>query len=287
MISRNNYYCLVSGLTELVIDQKKVAYSQVDFKSYLGDNLYKNDYRLVEILYLRYDIQNLLNLLFKNEKPFDERGLFSQETLEEIISTNEIEPSGDMPGTFYEFITHITICYKNEITIYPELDWENQFTAFYYDFALSFDNDFIKEWLLFEKAIHNVAAGINARNHEKSLNKEIIGAGEIAGAVRNAKAKDFGLSRDHDFVDRLLDGFENKNLLEREKEIDILKWEKLNDLTTFYYFSIEVVLAYTIKIGMLNRWQKLDKEAGEEMFNRLINELTSSYKFSKEFDVNG
>ncbi len=286
-MSRNSYYCLVSGLSELALDQKKIPFVQIDFRKYLKDNLYKVDYKLIELLYLRYDMQNMLNLLLEKDKPFDERALFTEEELQEIKSTKEIEISPGMPGSFYDFLLNFTICYKNEITLYEGLSWENQFTAYYYDFAINTDNDFLKEWLSFEKALHNVTAGINARNHEKDVNKEIIGKDEVANAILNVKAKDFGMGGDHAFVDRLLDAFDNNNLMEREQEIDLLKWEKLDELTTFFYFTIEVVLAYTIKIGMLERWQKLDKQAGQEMFDRLVNELTSSYEFSKEFDVNG
>jgi hypothetical protein len=287
MMSRNSYYCLVAGLTELFVDQKKAPYPQVDFKDLLADSLYQKDFDLACLIYLRYDIQNVLNLLQKKDKPFDERGVFNKEEIDEIISTKEIGLLNEMPGSFYEFILNITICFKNEITLYPGFDWENQFTTYYYDFAMTFNNEFIHEWFMFEKTLHNVAAGINARNHNKKTDKEIIGAGEADEDMRNAKSKDFGLSREYDFVDRLLDGFENKNLLEREKDIDLVKWEELNELTLFHYFSVEKVLTYIIKLGILERWDKLDKEAGQEMFNRLINELTSSYKFSKEFDVNG
>ena len=73
----------------------------------------------------------------------------------------------------------------------------------------------------------------------------------------------------------------------REKGLDQIKWDKVEEITLFDYFTIEVVLAYTIKLDLAYRWLELDEEKGREMFSKIINDLKSGFEFSKEFAING
>jgi hypothetical protein len=234
-------------------------------------------------MFLPIDNQNLLNLLEEQEKPHDERGNLSQEELEQIIDTREIDPIGRFPVSIEEYIKNLVIHYKNEIPLYPNIRWENQFAAYFYDVIKQIDNAFLQEWFTFEQNFNNLVTGIIANNYEVEVDKELVGNNEFTEAIKTIKAKDFGLGNDHDFVEKVLNAFDTKNLLEREKQLDQIKWDKLDDLTTFDYFSIEVVMAYMFKTGILERWQKLDKETGKKIFNQLIQDLKNSYEFPEYF----
>lgn len=104
-------------------------------------------------------------------------------------------------------------------------------------------------------------------------------------AIRKSNARDFGLNTELPFVDKLVQINENNSLLEREKAIDLLKWNYIDELNTFNYFSVEVILGFVIKLGMVERWLKLDKKTGEEMFHKLVRDLENSYEFPKEFNI--
>jgi hypothetical protein len=77
-------------------------------------------------------------------------------------------------------------------------------------------------------------------------------------------------------MDKLLNLAEEENLLEREKMIDRFKWDYLDEQTVFYYFSVEVLLAFLIKLKSLERWMLLDPKTGEEIFRTLVSSLRSS-----------
>ena len=57
----------------------------------------------------------------------------------------------------------------------------------------------------------------------------------------------------------------------------------LDELTLFSYFHIETILSFCIKLGMVERWQHLQPETGRAMFDRLVQELEHSFRFSNEF----
>lgn len=76
-----------------------------------------------------------------------------------------------------------------------------------------------------------------------------------------------------------MDGiFSTKDILEREKSIDNLMWERIDELTLFNYFDISVILAFIAKLHIIGRWISLDEKTGREMFRRLVSEVKGSFK---------
>ncbi|MCF8302056.1 MAG: DUF2764 domain-containing protein [Bacteroidales bacterium] len=273
-----HYYSLVAGLPELILEQNKLQFSPGEFKEYLHEEIDGKDLELVKVLYLPHDNFNLLNLLQKSEEPFNDMGNYSHDLLEE----EKKEPS-QLPQYMQKFI----INYLNETTLDENMSWENQLTGLFYDYITSLKNDFLDKWFEFERNVKNVMAGLMARKYDHPLEGELIGHEAITESIRKSHARDFGLANDFPEVEKLLHIFDKENLLEREKDIDQLKWQYIDELNTFNYFTIEVILGYVIKLNMVNRWMQLDEETGREMFNKLLEELRNSFEFQKEFDING
>lgn len=78
---------------------------------------------------------------------------------------------------------------------------------------------------------------------------------------------------------------EEKDLLQREKEIDAFKWKWLEENTFFHYFSVEKILAFVIKMEILERWQPLSVEKGTQIFRTMVNHLKESVNFEEEANV--
>ncbi len=83
-------------------------------------------------------------------------------------------------------------------------------------------------------------------------------------------------------MERLLQ-WEDNNWMERELALDAIHWDYIDQLNTFNYFSIEVILAYLIKLILLERWVKLDKSDGQSVFHNLLNDLENNIQFTNEF----
>ena len=56
----------------------------------------------------------------------------------------------------------------------------------------------------------------------------------------------------------------------REKKIDLLKWNWLEEHTFFKTFDFESVFAYLLRVEMIERWTALDKAAGEKTFRQMV-----------------
>ena len=61
--------------------------------------------------------------------------------------------------------------------------------------------------------------------------------------------------------------------MEREKRLDALRFEWLEDKTRFIHFSVENVLAYWLQNQMLNRWAVLTVEEGEQVFRSMVTDM--------------
>lgn len=277
---RNYYHCLIAGLPDLFLDETEVNFSMQDFKDLLKTDLYRKDYRLAELLFLPHDNTNLFNLLQENDEEFNSLGNYTKEELEREL--NEEEALNTLPVYMYEFANR----YKEDKKKKTLKQWENELSREYFDYVGQVKNKFINNWFTFEQNITNILAGLNCRKFERDPEEELIGDNFITEAIKTSTAKDFGLEVDFEEIGTILSLAEKDNLLAREKGIDQFKWEKLNELTLFDYFSIEVVLAYTLKLKMIYRWMSLDEKTGKEMFDKLIQELKSNLEFPKEFTIN-
>jgi hypothetical protein len=279
-MAQNYYHCLVAGLPDIFLDETEVNFSMLDFKSTLEEELYPEDYELAKLLFLPYDNKNLLLFLQEKYDQYDELGNYTLEDFESELS----EGGGlfSLPPYMYQFVEE----YREDRKSKTLKQWENHLTRLFYDYVFSFQDQFLNDWFTFEMNVTNLLIGLNCREFEKDPEEELIGDNSVTEAISKSSAKDFGLAPVLDYVGQVINIADKDNLLAREKSLDQFRWEQLDELTRFKYFSIEVVLAYTIKLQMIYRWMHLDEATGRKLFEQLIDELKESFEFSKEFMIN-
>jgi hypothetical protein len=101
--------------------------------------------------------------------------------------------------------------------------------------------------------------------------------------LRTNDSKDFDLINEYDYVVELMKIVEETDPVQKEKKIDVFKWQWLDERTFFDIFSIEAVFAYYCKLEMLERWENLDVEQGKETFRQIIEQLRGEAKVPEEF----
>lgn len=79
-------------------------------------------------------------------------------------------------------------------------------------------------------------------------------------------------------MEDLKDVFSTKDLLEREKQLDRLYWQKADDLVLFDIFDIDVILCFLAKAKIVRRWNRLDPATGSEFFRQLVQEVRGTFK---------
>ena len=69
-----------------------------------------------------------------------------------------------------------------------------------------------------------------------------------------------------------------RDILAREKGLDGLMWEKIEELTLMDVFNIDIILAFIAKLKIVSRWISLDEHTGRKMFRRLVDEVRGTFE---------
>lgn len=280
-----NYYCLISGLPDLQLDEQKIKLSLSDFKTELEENLSVADLQLINYFFMKYDNENLLRLLKSSDFEFEHNlGSLSKEQLLDIISVfkETDEPTGI---SVYGYLKYFLPAYLSNKPIVSNMDWVDQLTSVYYDYAVQCKNKFISSWFQYNLTITNLLTAVNCLRYHIDRETAIVGTGEVAELIRTSNSRDFGIAPIFPDVEEILKVAENPNIYEREKSIDALRWKWLEENGFFHYFDIEHLFIYLLKVDMLQRWLKLEKETGLGVFREMIGQLQKSFEFPVEFAV--
>ncbi len=281
---KKEYYCLIAGLPDLFFNENKLKCNSLQFREEIKAQINPKDYKLLEYLFLPFDNKNLLNLLFHLNQTFSPYAILSEKELNfQFSPENEIM---DLPKYMLDFINWVN---KNEIKQWS-LKAENKLHQNFYEYALKSQNAFLNEWFAFELNLKNLLTAFDCQRFNRERADQIIQINQnlVSFNLINNKVLRPELFEDEiPFTKQIFKVAESDlNWIEKERAIDKIKWDYLDDNTFFFYFTIEKVLSYVIKILITERWMQLDAETGRTLLYKLLNELKSSYQFTEEFSLN-
>lgn len=276
----STYYCLVAGLPDISLDDGKLSYSVSDFKAELYPDLSAQDRKLIDLFYLKFDNMAILKLLKNKDTVIEDKGNFSAEELLQLI---EAVREGDTPDKKYpsylvNFVSQYLQLSQDELYRADDL-----LAALYYSYGMSSNNAFIASWFEFNLNLNNILAALAARKYKMEVSSVIVEATSICEQLRTSNARDFGLNETLEYFEALQRIADIEELVEREKKVDMLKWKWLEDESFFHYFTIERIFVFLMQLEMIERWISLDKEKGNELFRKMIQDLKNEVQIPEEF----
>ena len=276
----STYYCLVAGLPDISLDDGKLSYSVSDFKTELYPDLSAQDRKLIDLFYLKFDNTAILKLLKNKDAVIEDKGNFSAEELLQLI---EAVREGDTPDKKYpsylvNFVSQYLQLSQDELYRADDL-----LAALYYSYGMSSNNAFIASWFEFNLNLNNILAALAARKYKLEVSSVIVGATSICEQLRTSNARDFGLNETLEYFEALQRIADIEELVEREKKVNMLKWKWLEDESFFHYFTIERIFVFLMQLEMIERWISLDKEKGNELFRKMIQDLKNEVQIPEEF----
>ena len=143
---------------------------------------------------------------------------------------------------------------------------EENLTSHFYRAAFRNKCRFIRLWF---------ALDLEIRNRKVDFVAGKMGRDASLYKVATGRNVDLGLSDEQ--LDKLSGIFANKNILEKEQQLDKFKWDYISGLNEYGEFNMDVILAFLAKGKLIDRWNKLDRKAGEEMFRRLVDEVRGTF----------
>ena len=138
----------------------------------------------------------------------------------------------------------------------------------FYKRALSHKNRFIREYFSYDLDVRNAKVDF--------LNSSL---GRPAGQDTMFPARyEVNAFDDRDKVDAILSG---NDILERERGLDGLMWDRIDDITRMDVFNFDIILAFMAKLQITGRWLKLDEQTGRELFRKLVADIRQTYDNKK------
>ena len=122
---------------------------------------------------------------------------------------------------------------------------------------------------------------MTARRKGLSVGEKLVGGGEVVAQLSRSSAADFGLKGELGYVDTLVAALsEGGNLLDKEHRIDSVRWAIAEEIATFDYFNINLLLSYVARLCLVHRWAMLDADRGMAMFRTLVAQLGAGNKIA-------
>jgi hypothetical protein len=260
----SNYYYLVAGLPDLLQGATKKGLSYETVIEEIENELSIEDSKLLHSLRLRYDCENLISILEERDL-FDIRGNFSKSVLQ-----NEINSCEKLPLFMVNFLES----HKEGKDLLPEAGKLEQLLHGYYSGLIAGDNSFMREFAELELDIGNVVAAKSAQLLNLTVEKSVVPANETADKISKSSSPDFGLGGHFSWLDTILSNFNDPKAL--ELAVDKVRWEQVEEISEQYYFSIEAVLAFVIKLNSVERWMRLDEKEGLAQMEKLLSNMASA-----------
>jgi hypothetical protein len=247
------YYFLVAYLPELHRDDKKLKYRLADL---LGEKSHfaPKDWEDAELVLLKGDILQIERLLSGKETEV-EFTVYGREFWKDQVKSPKEVP--EWLSEFFESLASEGFSPRNVDRLYQV----------YFDFAVrKASSPFLRAYLNFEKDLRNILTAVRARRKGLPPSDYLVGEGDLEDILGRSSAEDFGLSEDYPWIHRIL---EAKSPQDIEETVQRIVWETIDEMTETNQFEFDVVLAYLLKLQLLERALGLSEEQGLDIVRRL------------------
>ncbi|WP_373813672.1 DUF2764 domain-containing protein [Porphyromonas loveana] len=290
------YYATVAGLPNIAVEDRKLPFTSPQFLEELRPILSQADGKLFDLLLWEQENHFLLDYLEDSEAAKTAEAqptLFSYDNLDAIMAVyrekRTVPRMAGLPPYFQTFLAeklaekalgeendqHAQNVQSEEEEGRERLPIsdEDRLAMYYYEYAMQCGNEFLEEWFGLNLHIKNILAAITCRKLGWNPINYIVGTGEIENKLRTSRSRDFDLSEDFSAMSSLLAVGEETDITKRERQLDVLRWEWLEESVFNRVFSIERLLCYYLELTIIERWVNLDERTGEETFRHIVKTL--------------
>ena len=176
---------------------------------------------------------------------------------------------------YFEQVRELLSAKDNEVVDFIMRGFDkDQIGLDFYREALAYRIGFIRDFFQFDLNVRNQK--VRYLNHAlgRAPEKDVL-------SMRDPEAEDTGLEPEEpEFKEAaaLQSILEGNDILSRERGIDDLYWDKIDELTLFDYLNFDKILGVVAKMMIIRRWLILDEETGRAMFKKLVDEVRGTFK---------
>ena len=180
------------------------------------------------------------------------------------VITSDFREDIDYKGVIAEIRSQLSK--KDEAILDTLLDGfdADKLDADFYRKALSSPDKFIRDYFSYDLDVRNTRVEFL----NKALNRP--DGMDIMVLDEEAEPVEFEGRR------QVMGVLEGSDILERERGLDNLMWEKIDEIVGLQVFTLDAILGFAAKLQIIARWLKLDPETGRELFRKLVDEIRNN-----------
>lgn len=288
------YYATVAGLPNIGVEDRTLPFSSSFFVQELEKVLTRHDQRLLDLL--RFEEENRFVIRFLEDESVartasDKPSLFTYDDLATALSQLQahqpVSKEVSLPSYIITFLkdTQVEPVASEDEDEASFLDdeeeegysssspkhLEDKLAEYYYAYATASGNAFIRDWSRFNQTLRNIFAAHVGRELGWDLSEYIVGNSPLEEKLKHSRQANFGIEEDElEEITKINQITAEKDITRRERMIDVLKWEWLEERTFDYVFDIEAILCYYLRLRILERWTLLNEKTGEATFRSIV-----------------
>jgi len=242
----HKYYCQIASLPELSFDPVNKSVGLRDFLNEIVPYLHQIHLNWLNMLIMKEGHKSILEY-FKNESLNDESTL--------LYSLDWFDPESEKFNMLPSYLQRFSAKFWQKRTepVIIEIGLLDE----YYQYLNQSGNGFIEKWADFELNLRNYLTAKKCEEFSISKQTQLVGSGDFVERLVEFQTLHKEIQVEWPLAGVIDKIFENDNLLHREIAIDQLKWRLIDEMNLFNYFSFEIILGYTLKLLILDRWNRV------------------------------
>ncbi|MBO4465259.1 MAG: DUF2764 family protein [Bacteroidales bacterium] len=180
------------------------------------------------------------------------------------VITSDFRGDLDYAGVIAEIRSQLSK--KDEAILDTLLDGfdADKLDAEFYRKALSSPDKFIRDYFTYDLDVRNTRVEFLNKALGRPEGMDIMVLDEEAEPVEFEGRR------------QVMSVLEGSDILERERGLDNLMWEKIDEIVGLQVFTLDAILGFAAKLQIIARWLKLDPETGRELFRKLVDEIRNN-----------
>lgn len=270
-MEHRQYHCFVAGLPEISFDGSVLWTTPAKFIEEMRRELHPDDFRMAGLMLLRYDNVNLVRFL--QGKDLLNRGvaLFNpddfnrqKEIFEAIVPEEDILPP---------YMSDVLLLYSESEEPVNHVVCQRKLDDGYYHWVKEQGSSFLKDYTEFEYNLSNMLTYIiNSNAGLKHPDEGIAGDNSFTHHLHETAGKNLVKDPGFEYFDDIFTIAGSHTMAGAEMKYDRLRWNVIEKLTVFEYFTADAVLAYLQKLLIASRWDGMTDLAGREKLVKTVND---------------
>ena len=147
----------------------------------------------------------------------------------------------------------------------------------YYQYLRQSGNGFIERWAILDLNLRNYLTVKKCEEFTIPKQSQVVGEDDFAKRLVEFPTAHKEIQVEWP-LSSVIDGIlRDDDLLKKELALDQLKWNLISDMNLFRYFSIEIILGYTLKLLILNRWKRVYQSEEITSYEEICENIWTNY----------